>query len=208
MHLLHHLVHLYGYPVITVAIALECAGMLIPAETLFFGTAVYASTTGRLNIFLVVAAACAGAILGSLIGFWLGRLLGSRVIGRYGPRIGLNPRRLALVRYLFCRHGGKVVFFGRFVSVLRSFTPILAGASLMPSRNFLLWAVAGGIAWPVGHGLLASAFGHAARKLSTPATAVLGLVGAAAVIAGLYLIKRNEARLTETALRWEQHERV
>ena len=109
----------------------------------------YASTTGRLNIVEVVAAACAGAIIGNLIGFGIGRYLGERVLARHGGRIGLTQRRLAVGRYLFRRHGGTVVFFGRFISVLRSFTPLLAGANAMPARQFVAWTIAGGIAWPV-----------------------------------------------------------
>lgn len=204
MHMLHHLVHLYGYPVITVAIALECAGALIPAETLFFGTAIYATTTGRLSVALVILAAILGAILGSIAGFWIGRFLGRNVIAKHGPRVGLNANRLALVHYLFARHGGKVVFFGRFVSVLRSFTPLLAGASLMRWQVFLPWSIAGGIAWPTAHGLLAAMLGRAAHGVSTQAGIVIGGLAVVAVALAIYFVKRNETRLTEEALRWEQ----
>ena len=208
MHELHHLVHLYGYPVITAAIALECAGLLIPAETLFFTTAVYASTTGQLSVAAVIVAAALGAIVGSIAGFWIGRLLGSRVISRHGARVGLNHRRLALMHYLFAKHGGKVVFFGRFVTGLRSFTPLLAGASFMRWPVFLVWAVAGGIVWPLAHGLLAAALGRAAREVSAQLGIAIGVIAVVAVGVAIYFVKRNETRLTEAALRWEQHERA
>lgn len=203
MHTLHHLVHLYGYPVITVAIALECAGLIIPAETLFVGTVMYASTTGRLSLTLVIVAACAGAIVGAIGGFALGRLLGARLIARHGARMGLTERRLTLARYLFAQHGGKVVFFGRFVSVLRSATPLLAGASLMRWPPFLAWCVAGGIVWPVLHGVVAAGFGRALLRLSGPVSLAFGALAAATVLAVLYGIKRNETRLTAAALAWE-----
>jgi len=74
IHFADHLLREYGYGVITVALALECAGLLVPGETIFFGSAIYASTTGHLNIVSIIAAAIAGAIIGNLIGFSLGRL--------------------------------------------------------------------------------------------------------------------------------------
>jgi membrane protein DedA with SNARE-associated domain len=208
MHTLFHLVHVYGYGIITLLVALECAGALIPGETVFFGSAVYAVTTGKLNILLVIAAASAGAIIGSIVGYWLGWLLGQKVLNRYGYRVGLTHNRLVLVRYLFGKHGGKAVFLGRFCTGLRSFTPILAGASLMRWPVFLAWAVAGGIAWPCAHGLVAYLLGRAARGISGPAGIVLGVVTVIVVIVVFWFIKKNEARLTEAALRWEQHEAV
>jgi membrane protein DedA with SNARE-associated domain len=208
MQMLHHLVHVYGYPFITLAVALECAGILVPGETVFFGSAVYASTTGKLSILLVIAAAAAGAIIGSILGYWVGWLLGQKLLNRYGYRVGLTAKRLTLVRYLFGKHGGKAVFLGRFCTGLRSFTPILAGASLMRWRTFLAWAVAGGVAWPCVHGLVAYLLGNAARRMSGPAGIALGVATLLIVCLVLWFIKKNEARLTDAAIVWEQHEQV
>jgi membrane protein DedA with SNARE-associated domain len=208
MHTLFHLVHVYGYGFITLLVAIECAGLIAPGETVFFGSAVYASTTGKLNILLVIGAASAGAIVGSIIGYWLGRQLGQKLLNRYGYRVGLTTKRLILVRYLFGQHGGKAVFIGRFCTGLRSFTPILAGASLMHWRVFLAWAIAGGVAWPCVHGLVAYALGNAARRMSGTAGIALGVLTVTIVIIAFWFIKKNEARLTEAAMRWDQHENV
>jgi membrane protein DedA with SNARE-associated domain len=203
MHFIDHLVTHYGYGVITLAVALECGGLLVPGETVFFGSAIYASTTGRLNILEVVAAASAGAMIGNAVGYSIGRLVGERLLARHGCRIGLSEKRLAVGRYLFRRHGGKMVFFGRFVSVLRSFTPLLAGANEMPKRHFAAWTIAGGIAWPVLHGAFAYALGDAASRMSLRVQIVAGLVVAAAVVALLRFIKRNEKQLEDRAVRDE-----
>jgi len=203
MHFFDHMVHHYGYWVITLAIALECAGLLVPGETVFFGSAIYASTTGRLNIVDVIAAACAGAIVGNAIGYSIGRLLGEKLLVRHGARIGLTERRLALGRYLFRRHGGKMIFLGRFCSVLRSFTPLLAGANEMPRRQFAAWTVAGGIAWPALHGAFAYVLGDAASRLSTPVQVLLGVAVLAGVVLVLRFLKRNEKQLEDMAMRDE-----
>ncbi len=206
IHFADHLLQQYGIGVITLAVAIECAGLLFPGETVFFGAAIYASTTHRLGIVPVIAAASAGAILGNLVGFMIGRLVGAPVLARHGWRVGLTARRLALGRYLFREHGGKVVFLCRFVSVLRSFNALLAGASAMPWRQFLAWTVAGGIAWPCLHGTFAYVLGDAARRTSGPFRLALGLLTLAAVIWVLRFVKRNEARLEAMAMRSEHYE--
>jgi membrane protein DedA with SNARE-associated domain len=207
MHLADHLLREYGYGVITLALAVECAGLLFPGETVFFCSAIYASSTGHLNIVLIIVAAIFGAILGNVIGFTLGRLVGGPMLARYGWRIGLTDRRLALGRYLFRRHGGKVVFFCRFVSVLRSFNALLAGASQMRWRNFLGWTVAGGIVWPCVHGLFAYVLGDTASRLSGRLQILLVLATLAVVVAVLRFVKQNELRLEEVAMRSEHYER-
>lgn len=207
MHFADHLLREYGIGVITLAVAIECAGLLFPGETVFFGAAIYASTTHHIGIVPVIAAASLGAILGNLIGFAIGRVIGARVLARHGWRIGLTDRRLALGRYLFREHGGKVVFLCRFVSVLRSFNALLAGASAMPTRQFVAWTVAGGIAWPCLHGLFAYLLGDAARRMSGPFQWALGVATLAVVIAVLRFVKRNETRLEEMAMRSERYER-
>ena len=207
MHFADHLLREYGYGAITLAVAVECAGLLFPGETVFFGAAIYASTTGRLSIFWIIAAAAAGAILGNLVGFTIGRTIGAPVLARYGWRVGLTARRLALGRYLFRQHGGKVVFFCRFVSVLRSFNAVLAGASAMRWAPFLGWTVAGGVAWPCVHGLFAYVLGDAASRLSGRFQVVLALATVAVVVWVLRFVKRNETRLEEIAMRSEGYER-
>jgi membrane protein DedA with SNARE-associated domain len=204
MHFFDHLVRHYGYWVITLAIAVECGGLLVPGETVFFGSAIYASSTGRLNIVDVIAAACVGAMIGNLVGYSIGRLLGETLLVRHGARIGLTERRLALGRYLFRRHGGKVVFFGRFCSVLRSFTPLLAGANAMPRRHFAGWTIVGGIAWPVLHGGFAYVLGDAASRMSTGVQILLGIVVLASVVLVLRFLKRNERQLEDMAIRDER----
>ena len=207
MHLAHHLLHVYGTSVITLAVGVECAGLLFPGETIFFGAAIYASTTGHLSIVSVILAAIIGAILGNLAGFVLGRQIGAPVLARHGWRVGLTARRLALGRYLFREHGGKVVFFCRFVSVLRSFNAVLAGASAMRWGPFLAWTVAGGIVWPCVHGLFAYALGDAASRMSGPFQVVLALATVGVVVWVLRFVKRNEQRLEEIAMRSESYER-
>ena len=117
---LTHLLASYGYLAVLLFVAIESTGIPFPGETILLVAAIAAGTSHQLSIALVIVAAASGAILGDNLGFWVGREGGYRLLRRYGRYIHLEERRLKLGQYLFLKHGGKVVFFGRFVAVLRA----------------------------------------------------------------------------------------
>jgi membrane protein DedA with SNARE-associated domain len=92
---------------------------------------------------VIFAVAAAGAIAGDNLGFWIG----DRLARKYGHPVLLNDRRLKVARYVFDTHGPKVVFFGRFVSILRAYAAFLADSSRMRWIRFLPANAAGGILW-------------------------------------------------------------
>src|SRR6266446_10112260 len=98
---------------------LESAGVPLPGETILVSAAAFAGNKHSLDIRYVIAAAAGGAIVGDNIGFWVGREFGTPLLSRWGYLIGLDERKRKLGQYLFTRHGGKIVFFGRFVALLR-----------------------------------------------------------------------------------------
>jgi len=132
-----HIIAANGYWIVALAIGLECLGLPVPGESILVAAAVYAGSSHALNITLVIGAAAFGAILGNAIGFWIGREGGYRLLLRYGRRFGMTDGRIKLGQYLFLKHGGKIVFFGRFVAGLRVFVGIFAGANRMSWRSFL-----------------------------------------------------------------------
>jgi membrane protein DedA with SNARE-associated domain len=156
--------------------------------------AVYAGVSGHLAIALVIAAAAAGAILGDNVGYLIGRTLGEGVERRFGSASGRRGSALRVGRYLFQRHGGKAVFFGRFVAVLRVFAALLAGATHMPWRRFALYNAAGSALWATLMGLL----GYGLGTSVTGPLGIAGLGGAALVTLVLALAVRRYGR------RWER----
>ena len=144
---LQHFLATYGYWAVFFFVAIESIGIPFPGETMLLVAAIDAGTTHQLSIVLVIAAATCGAIVGDNIGFWVGREGGYRVLRRYGRYIGFDERKLKVGIYLFRKHGGKVVFFGRFVAVLRAWAAFLAGVNRMPWSRFLLFNALGGIVW-------------------------------------------------------------
>jgi len=183
------------------AVALESTGIPVPGEATLVAAAIYAATTHDLNIWLVIAAAACGAILGDNIGMWLGREVGYRLLVRYGPRIGLSERRIKLGQYLFRRHGGKVVFFGRFVAVLRVLAAFLAGANRMPWPRFFVFNAAGGIVWATLYGLSAYYLGAAVQHVARPVGIAVGAVAILAVIGSMIFLRRHEQQLEDEAER-------
>jgi membrane protein DedA with SNARE-associated domain len=196
---LPQLLSTYGYWLVAAAVALESMGIPVPGETTLIAAAVLAGAGNRHSIWPVIAAAAGGAILGDNIGFWVGRWAGIWLLLRYGRCLRLTERRIKLGRYLFRRHGGKVVFFGRFVAVLRTFAAFLAGANDMPWPRFLLCNATGGIAWAAIYGLGAYFLGEEASRLTEPAAIALGVVAAIVIIAAAVFLHRHEARLAVEA---------
>ena len=192
---LHHLIAAHGYWAIAVIIGLESLGIPLPGESVLVLAALYAGTNHNLNIWGVIAAAATGAVIGDNIGYWLGREFGYRLLLRYGGYIGISDRRIKLGQYLFLRHGGKVVFFGRFVAVLRILAAFLAGVNRMNWRRFLLANAAGGILWAAVFGLGAFEFGKTLLQLTEPLALGLLLIASLMVILGLRFVRSHEAEL-------------
>jgi membrane protein DedA with SNARE-associated domain len=198
---LSHLIIAYGYWAVFGLVALESSGIPLPGETALISAAVYAGTTRRIDIALVILAAAGGAILGDNIGFRVGREFGIRLLVRYGRYARIDAARLKLGQYLFLRHGAKIVFFGRFVAVLRAFAALLAGANRMRWRRFLVSNACGGAVWAMLYGLGGYVFGEAAQCLARPVGIAALVLVAAAFIAGLIMFRRHEKALAAQAER-------
>ena len=114
----------------------------------------------------------------------IGWSVGFRLLRRYGRYIGLTDRRLAFGRALFRRHGVKVVFASRFIVLLRTLAALLAGANRMPWGRFMVANVAGSVAWSALYGFGAYLLGHEAKHVAGPVAIGIGVIVAAALVAG------------------------
>jgi membrane protein DedA with SNARE-associated domain len=145
----------HGLPLLFVAVAIESFGIPVPGETALIAVGVLASR-GHYSIVIVIAVAAAAAIVGDNLGFWLiGRRGGRALIARYPWAERRTRHVLPRAEALIARYGGRAVFFGRFVSILRETVAWVAGLAGMPWPRFLFWNAFGGIVWATGVGLLA-----------------------------------------------------
>jgi len=181
---------------------LENAGLPLPGETVTL-LGGYAAGSGQLQVFGVLGAAAAGAMLGDNLGYWVGRRAGWPLILRVGRLLGQSPEQLERLRDAFQRHSGKSVLLGRFVAVLRVVAGPMAGAVHMPYRRFLLCNAAGALLWACTMVGLAWLGG----RWVPLATMVRGVVqfglGALVLLALVLLLPRLLSRLESRQLRNE-----
>ena len=189
----------YGYWAVFVLVGVESLGIPLPGETALITAGIYAGHTHRLSPWLIFLVAAAGAIIGDNIGYWIGDKGGYRLARRYGHRVRLDERKLKIARYLFDRHGVKVVFFGRFVSVLRTYAAFLAGTSKMRWRKFLPANAAGGIVWAGIYTLASYLAGNALQQASGIIDWVLIGAAVVAIVAALLAVRRQTDRLAARA---------
>ena len=185
----------YGYLAIFLLVAVESLGIPLPGETALITAGIYAGHTHRLNPWLIFVVAAAGAIIGDNIGYWIGDKGGYRLALRYGPKVRLDERKLKIARYLFDTHGPEVVFFGRFISLLRIYAAFLAGTSRMRWRKFLPANAAGGIVWAGIYTLAAYLAGNALQRASRTIDLIIVAVAVLAVTGVIFLVRRQIAKL-------------
>jgi membrane protein DedA with SNARE-associated domain len=177
-------------------VALESFGVPLPGETALIACGVLASQ-GSLSIVAVIAVAASAAIIGDNLGYWVARKGGRPLLERYRFTRRYAERYLPRAERFFARHGGKAVFFGRFVAVLRVTAAWVAGISHMHWLRFLAWNALGGICWATLVGLVSYYLGDAAAS----AIGRYGLyaAGGALLLAalGYLIVKRIEKRVVE-----------
>jgi membrane-associated protein len=143
---------------------LENIGIPIPGETvlLFAGFLAY---QGNIHILPAILVAIAGATIGAILGFLLGRYGGTAVVNRFLRRFPRVAKRYDNAQKTFLKHGRWAVFGARFITGLRVFAGILAGALRMPFSTFLSFSFAGATCWAVVIGYIGFLFGSSWDKL-------------------------------------------
>ncbi len=177
-------------------LALESFGLPVPGETALIACSVLASQ-GSLSIVWVIVIGVLAAIIGDNLGYWAARKGGRPLLERH--RLTRRYAEVYLPRgeRFFAKHGGKAVFLGRFVAVLRVTAAWIAGISHMRWWRFFVWNAAGGVVWATSVALLSYYLGDAAAK----AFSKYGLYTAGGVIvitaAGFLIVRQIEKRVVD-----------
>jgi membrane protein DedA with SNARE-associated domain len=181
----------YTYAVVGLMALLETGagiGLVAPGELAVVIGGVTAGQ-GHTNLLLLIATVWACALTGDLTSYVLGRRLGRAFLLRHGHLVKLTPERLGQVETFLGRHGGKTIILGRFIGLVRSVAPFIAGSSRMPARRFIpATFVASGL-WSAAFCLLGyvfwQSFGEAAEVAREGtlafAAVVLATIGAVVV---------------------------
>ncbi len=129
----------------------------LPGDSLLFACGVLAARPGSgIDVTWLIAVLLAAAVLGDAVNYSIGAAIGKRVLDKK-PR-WLNPKHIERTQEFYAKHGGKTIMFARFVPIIRTFAPFVAGMGRMGYRRFAMFNVAGAIAWVVGLVLLGYRF--------------------------------------------------
>ena len=120
-------------------------GFFLPGDSLLFTVGVV-SGAGQLNIALINGLLMAAAIIGDTTGFWLGHHTGPRIFARKDS-LFFKQEYVTRTKHFYEKYGGKTIIFARFVPVIRTFAPFMAGVSQMSYRRFLSFSVFGSLGW-------------------------------------------------------------
>ena len=137
-----------GYVGLTAIIFAETGlliGFFLPGDSLLITAGILASQ-GHFNVFLLAALLTTASILGNAVGYYIGRAGGTRLFRREESRF-FKPQYLRQAHAFYEKHGGKAVVLARFMPIVRTFVPVVAGAAEMNYRRYTLYNVVGGIAW-------------------------------------------------------------
>lgn len=116
----------------------------LPGDSLLFAAGAF-SALGSLNPWLVFAVLSIAAVLGDTCNYWIGHFFGQKIIAN--PKIPLNQEHIDKTNLFFQKHGGKTIFLARFVPIIRTFAPFVAGIGKMEYKKFISYNLFGGVVW-------------------------------------------------------------
>jgi membrane-associated protein len=130
----------------------------LPGDSLLFGAGAFAAT-GSLSIWILIAALIAAAVLGDTVNYWVGHFLGHKLLNARRIRV-IKPEHLAYTHEFYEKYGGKTIIIARFVPIVRTFAPFVAGLGSMSYGRFMSYNAIGGVAWVLLCTLAGYAFGR------------------------------------------------
>jgi membrane-associated protein len=147
----HYLVTTFGYPGLFAIIFAETGlflGFFLPGDSLLITAGVFAAK-GDLNIFILMALLFLAGVLGNMVGYIFGHKVGKRLFSREDSKL-FHKKHLKHAHAFYEKHGGVAIILARFIPVVRTFAPIVAGIADMPYATFMLYNIVGGFLWTVG----------------------------------------------------------
>jgi membrane-associated protein len=170
-------------------------GFFLPGDSLLFSAGLVAGIENRPNIVLLVALAFIAAVVGDQVGYVIGKRTGPHLFTREDSR-WFKQSNVQRAHAFFERHGPKAIVLARFVPIVRTFTPVLAGVSEMSYRTFVTFNVVGGLLWASLATLLGWGLGDRYPKLENYLTPVAGLIVLLSVLPMAYELWKHRREAT------------
>lgn len=168
-------------------------GFFLPGDTLLFGAGLAASQ-GQIPIVGLILAVVAAAIIGDNVGYSIGRRTGHRLFKKK-ESLFFQQEHIDRAEKFYEKHGGKTIIMARFIPMVRTFAPVVAGIGKMPRKRFMVYNVVGGLLWGVGMPLLGYFLGSKIPHLDEYIEYVLiGVVVLSIVLSFVHLLKEKDSR--------------
>lgn len=170
-------------------------GIFLPGDSLLF-TAGFLASEGVFNLWLLIGICTLAAITGDAAGYWFGRRVGRRLYDREDSRF-FKRKHLLTAEAFYDRHGGKTLILARFMPVVRTMAPIIAGVSNMRYRRFAMYNIVGGVLWGAGvtaGGYLLGATIPSPDRYLLPIIALIIVISIAPTAIHLLVTHRTEIR--------------
>lgn len=193
---IEHIIQSGGILIISAIVFAESGlliGFFLPGDTLLFGAGLAASQ-GELSLPLLIICVVTAAIVGDNVGYSIGRRTGHRIFAKKDG-ILFRQEYLELADNFYKKHGGKTIVIARFTPIVRTFAPVVAGATKMPRQKFMLYNVSGAILWGAGMPLLGYFVGNRIPGLDKYIEIVIvGVVLLSILLAFWHLLKDKKTR--------------
>ena len=163
----------------------------LPGDSLLFVVGALAAS-GAMELQIVMVVLVCAALLGDNVNYWFGRWLGPRVF-RSNEARWLNHRHLERTQAFYARHGGKTIIIARFVPIVRTFAPFVAGVGRMPYPRFIGFSVSGALLWVISLTLLGYFFGNLPLVKQNLTAALMLIIAASLLPIGIEWLRHRRA---------------
>jgi len=207
LHIDHHLAEMivdYGawiYALMFLIVFCE-TGLVVtpflPGDSLLFALGTFAARSDGLSFSVLAVSLIVAAIIGDSVNYWIGSWIGPRIFRGEKIRF-LNPKHLERTHEFYERYGGKTIILARFVPIVRTFAPFVAGMGRMTYRRFMVYNVVGGILWVVGFLLLGFHFGNLPAVKRNFTLVIVGII-IVSILPGVFEFIREWRRTRKPAL--------
>ena len=191
-----HLINTFGLIGIMVILFAETGllvGFFLPGDSLLFTAGLLVAGGLVAPLWVVLLLLPLAAVLGNLVGYWIGHRAGPAVFNRPDSRL-FKAEYVERSRVFFERNGARTIFLARFVPIVRTFATVMAGASRMDLRRYALYSVIGGIAWAAGVTLLGYWLGQVAVVRDHVEVFILGIVAVSLIPVGIEFLRARRQR--------------
>ena len=192
LHNLNELIRWGGYFILGAIIFSETGlfvGFFLPGDSLLVTAGLFAAR-GDLNIFILLLLLITSAIVGDAVGFEIGRVSGQSILRKKKSRF-FKPEHIAKTEAFYAKYGGKTILIARFMPIVRTFAPLVAGIAGMTYRDFALFNIAGGILWISSMLGIGFFLGRVIPNIDTYIHIVIGIVIFLSILPGIISYLRS-----------------